>query len=280
MTPNELYKNIQQLCSQSYTGFLSVAKANRLIKQATSNAIDEKYRTLSTEKVYDELRNLISVETPYTLTGGSITLGQPDVTDYLHLLAVKAYFEDPVYLTFTVSNTTPIILTFTKRNNVRNEQMAISGVVGTTNANGVRWLRKLNEVNFALYADENFQTPIAGNGGYVSGGTIARVFYEYCELYRSDEKIGVLNIPTPAQPKYEVANSKLIIRPSGAQQVSLDYIKTPTDINVTDTTTNLETIYPYKLLMFIAEKTATLFGIEERDTELMQLSNVTNQQNP
>ncbi len=278
-TGADILKYLNQKIGHAYTGYLDIFKANRLIKDATAQAIEDKYRTLSKQKNYDEIRNFIAANWTFILAGDAVYLGSGGVTDYLHLLAVKVYFEQPLFLSFTSQNTTPLLLVFTKRNNLRTgEQVTIAGVTGNTNANGTFFIKRLNDYKYVLYADQNFQTPIVGNGTGTNG-TIARVFFNYAKPYVSDAKIGVLNVPTVEDPAYETANGKLILHPTGGKYILMDYIKIFTDIDTANTTFDYETLYPYKFIQYIINKSVVLFAEQERDTELYQEGNAQLMQN-
>lgn len=285
MTGSEFLKTLKSKVGQAYSGLLNdTFKANRLVLNSVSDAIEDKYKTLATEKVYDELRNLIVVDAAFSLTNDSVALNTSllGIGDYLHLLAVKAHFNKPLFLTvIDATNTTPIVIELEDRNNLRTgEQIKFSGFLGNTNANGDFYIRKLNEFQFALYQDSNLQTPQAGNGNYTSGGTLSRIFFNYCKQYVSDTKISVLNTPTESNPRFEIANSNLRIYPTGSTEIRIDYIKKFPPIDVADNVVDLELVYPLKFLEYIIDKSSTIFFQMVRDSEGWQESRVSTQVNP
>ncbi len=70
------------------------------------------------------------------------------------------------------SNTSPIVITTASTAGLANrQQVTIAGVLGNTNANGVRFIKVLSATTFELYSDSLALTPVAGNATYTSGGT-------------------------------------------------------------------------------------------------------------
>ena len=70
------------------------------------------------------------------------------------------------------SNTSPIVITVAPGATLDVMSVTIAGVLGNTAANGQACAKVLTTSTFALYMDGGFTMPIAGNGAYVSGGTI------------------------------------------------------------------------------------------------------------
>src|SRR3990167_819186 len=117
-------------------------------------------------------------------TGGvdSIADGTYDklVSDYGDLLAIKAKYTKTLDLTITdAKNSQPIRIKVNKRNNIKTgEKINISGVTGNSNANGTFYVKTINDFQFDLYIDKDFQNPTTGNGA--CGGTpkVKRPYYK------------------------------------------------------------------------------------------------------
>lgn len=274
----DIYRTFQQRVAMAYTGFLSPTKATRLLRQSLYDSVEEKYRAISSKedvKAYDEIRTYILTDVSFALTNNFIDTFTFSLQNYMRMLAVKAYFQDPIYnIPITAQTaTTPSVITFTRRNNFRNEQMFIPTV-------GEIWLRKLNSFQFAVYLDSNFQTPVNITTNVV-GQILSRIFFNWCKQISSTEKISPLVNPTANSPYYEITTAGIKIHPTTlpCTEIRLDYIKKLDEISVTSTQ-DYELFFPYKFISFVIEKACVLFGGESRDTEEVQLSQIQTQQNP
>ncbi len=221
----------------------------------------------------------------YTTNTGIVTT-PATVSDYWHLLAIRPTFNTPLYgmTVIGASRTTPIRLTVDKRNIIRSgSKIVVSGVLGNTNANGTFYAQVKNDFTIALFSDVNLQVPVASNANYTKGGTVSIVNNNIASPLVSKMKQGVLNIPTPQDPYFEIANNQVKIYPLDqvCSTATLDYIRMPpVVIDVSDAVTDLTLYFPEKLLFTIADEAAILFGISMRDTELIQTSNMEQNKNP
>jgi len=224
---------------------------------------------------------------PFSFTQGTgkVTYNKM-IDDYMHLLTIKTKFTQIITnVNITdASKQTPIIITVDKQNNLRTgEEIEIKSVVGNTAANGVFFIKKLNSKKFSLFSDKNLTTPVAGDNLYVSGGTISRVFNNYCKPFFSDRKIGVYGQPTVDKPKFEIADNFIKLYPldETAQEITIDYIsKDIILIDVNDDKLDLELFYPEKFLFYIMTVAAELFSESIKDQELLQTSLTETQINP
>lgn len=238
----------------------------------------------------------VNSTTTFTITVGSATgvytantgvvVTPSTISDYWHLLAIKTLFNTPIYnLTITGATNRPLILlTLSARNIIRTgSKIMIAGVIGNTAANGIRYAQVKNDFTIGLYSDINLQTPVAGNGLYVSGGTISMVNDNYASPYISTAKQGILNKPTAQDPSYEIANNQIKIYPltETCSSAVLDYIRIPpVVIDVADSVIDLTLYYPEKFLFSIVNEAQTLFANETRDIELLQTASQELQKNP
>ena len=86
--------------------------------------------------------------------------------------------KDVVGVNLTVSdatNASPIVMTTGTHGLADRDYVTIASVGGNTNANGNRYAKVTgySGTTFGLYSDQALTTPIAGNGAYTSGGTVA-----------------------------------------------------------------------------------------------------------
>ncbi len=221
----------------------------------------------------------------YTANTGTVVTPST-ISDYWHLLAIKTLFNTPIYNlnVENASNRSPILVTLSKRSIIRTGSIInISGVLGNTAANGTWYARVMNDFSILLYSDSNLQTPSVGNGLYTKGGTVSIVNDTIASAYTSTMKQGVLNLPTPQDPRFEIADNKIKIYPldQPCSSVSLDYIRVPSVvIDVTDAVTDLTLYYPEKYLIAVINEAATMYAIMKRDMELLQVSSNEQQKNP
>lgn len=275
------FSNIFDLkIDKAYSGFLNPTKKNRLFKEALVLSIENKYKDLQSQKSYDEITMLIKTNQPFAPVSNQVSLITTGtlVTDYEHLLAIKAKFLTSMPgLTVTgATNTTPIILSVNALNVLRTgNSIVVSGVFGNSAANGTHFLKRISRKKFELYSDITLLTPVAGNGNYVSGGTIQLVNYNYCRKYYSDQKISTLGIPTVDAPKFEITQNLIKIYPLeySCSEVNMDYIKkSSVFITSTDNVIDLEDTYPVKFLYYVSDVASQLFSESIKDQELFQTS--------
>ncbi|KKL16066.1 hypothetical protein LCGC14_2499310 [marine sediment metagenome] len=265
---------------ESYSGYTNPAKKKRLFKEALILAIEEKYRQLDTQKEYDELSPVIKTEKTFTPTSNAIfTKGTttPVISDYEHLLAVKSKYLINTNLTITdASRETPIVITVAEQNNLRSgEQLIIENIIGNTYANQAWYIKKISSKKFALYADKDLIIPVVSNAQYISGGTIKRIYYNYCKPYVSDRKIAIYGKPSVTNPKFDTSNNQIKFYPAEetTTEITIDYItKATVFIDPQNNTIDLEKTYSYKFLLYIINIAAKLVAAMLRDKELLQTS--------
>jgi hypothetical protein len=192
----------------------------------------------------------------------------------------------PLTISSGTGNAANVVLGLSNFNSIRTgDQVQISGITGNTNANGIFYVKMVNQLQMALFSDKYLSTPIVGNGAFGGTGLISKVYYNYCTPYLSDEKISPSNNPKVNKPKYEVANNLIKLYPQDIPvlEVTIDYIRKPFPIysnlatpsfypiEVTDNTINLEDYYPKDFLIMIKDKAAETFLSEVRDSLGTQL---------
>ncbi len=214
----------------------------------------------------------------YTANTGTVTYSKM-ITDYWQMDQVAARY-DVLYSGVSITgatNSSPITITLDKRTDLRTTSyVAIAGVLGNTNANGNRYLKKLNDFQFSLYADKNRLTPIAGNNAYTSGGTISQIYYKPCKPFLPGTNISPLGTPTPDAPRYKDSERMLKFFPEDTTcpQITIDYFRQPdVVIDVADNVIDLTLYYPQDFLLSgLLNVAARLFGEESRDVLLYEQS--------
>lgn len=206
---------------------------------------------------------VVSAIGTYTADTGVMTNANI-ITDYLHLLTAKIVFEQATK--YTVSDATfasPIVVTINETNNLRtNEKIAISGVVGNTNANATSYIKKKQLKTMALYSNEDLTTAVAGNASYTSGGILKRVVESYCKPMDSDQKIDYYKA-TVRNPKIETTQKQMMVYPKdkGAATIYMDYITTETKELTVTSTINYEMFYNRTFLDKVVVKAAKIFSV-------------------
>lgn len=221
----------------------------------------------------------------YTVDTGTISSSKM-IVDYMHLLTVKTKYAqniDSIDIE-KISNASPIVITIDGQNNLRTgEQIYVSGVSGNTNANGYRYIKKINKYKIALYSDAKLAVPVAGNSAFFVGGSIARVNYNYAQQYVSDRKISSFSPPSVDQPGYEMVRNKIKFYPISevCSEITIDYISNDIKyIDSANTSLDLEQYYPAKFLYYVADEAANMFAQSIKDGELFQTSNFELNNNP
>jgi hypothetical protein len=280
MTGVEINQIFSQQIGQTYSGVEDIAKKNRRFKKALINAIEEKYRNLNEQREYDELRDVIKTNVIASLVNNSVDIVLNDIS---HVLSIKAkYKKDITNLVIKdITNATPIVINLFTPNNIRSgDTLSISGVQGNQAANGEYTAIVNGRFKVGLYTANG---PTTGNGQFVQSPNqkISRVFYNYCQFLKSDEKISSFKQATEDYPLYEVSFNELKVYPYtpgvvAPLQVTVDYIsRTVTYFDLNDNLTDYTGIYPEKFIYHVIDLAAKDFDISFRD---YQNSQATDQQ--
>lgn len=278
------FNNILDLkIDQAYTAYFNTGKKNTFIREATNKAIELKVATNDRIQVQDDLFGIFKTNSVFTPTSNTLDLipGGTGMTDYHHVMNVKAQYIMPLGVNITAATaTTPIRITLSSEVNLRDgEAVQIASV--NAQANGIRYVKRLKDDLFELYSDRYLTNPIVGVTAFTGAGLINRIIYNDAFDLKSNRKFSNLNKPTVYDPYYEIANTVMKIYPLDltCTQITMDYISIPTYIDVTDFTIDYLTIYSERFIYFIADETARLMGMSMRDDNLMMQSQseITNQ---
>jgi len=267
----------------AYTGYYSTPQLNIITREAITKAAEMKVATNDRIQPQDDLFGIYKSNQTFTPTTNEIDLipGGSGITDYHHVMNLKARYVDLLQGLYVsgATNTTPIRLSTSIECNLRTgEQVLISGVTGNTNANGLRYVKRMKNDLFLLYSDINLLNPIAGNGAFTgTAGQVSRVCYYTAYNLKSSRKFSTLNPPTINEPYYEIADTVMKIYPleKSCSEITIDYISTPTYIDCADNTTDLLETYSQRFLDYICDETAKLIGEYIRDNE--QIGNSQNE---
>lgn len=114
LTTSQIKSYFLNKIDKSYTGYFDDTRLNRIFKSALLNSVEQKYRTLDQEKVYEELRFLIKTEKEFVPNNNKI---------YLQPLSISA---------ITLGVGTATIFTELPHNLIAGDEVNISGVTDIT----------------------------------------------------------------------------------------------------------------------------------------------------
>jgi hypothetical protein len=180
-----------------------------------------------------------------------------------------------------ITNTSPIVLDLFTPNNIRTgDTILLENVQGNTAANGEFTAIVKNRFKIELYTANG---PTTGNGQFVQSPLtkISRVFYNYCQFLKSDEKISSFKGATEDYPLYEIRDGGVYFYPYAQgsiapSKITIDQINTVTlEFDLADNTTNYSATYPDKFIYHVIDLAAKDFDITFRD---YQNSQATDQQ--
>jgi hypothetical protein len=287
MTGQEINRLFEQQIGQTYSGIEDIAKKNRRFQRALIDAIEDKYGKYSIDQQYEELATFIRTEVPFIPTVNTVSL----TTNFInHVLSAKAKYlkqiEDMVMV--DASNSTPIIIeTFNATNIRRGDKIKITGIQGNVAANGEFYVLPLNKFKFALYSSPGTANPVAGSGAYVQSLNVLfqRVYYNYCQMLKADEKANSWKGATVTFPLYEYSQDNIKFYPSNDTdgypvEVSMNFVLSNiVPIDLTDSFDYL-TIYPEKFIYNVINFAVRSFDLSFRDYSAAQVVQQDIQNNP
>ena len=237
-------------------------------------------------QVVTAITNTLSFGFAAVFTGGAYTANTGQITthtlagvskiatDYNHLLAVKAKFEQTLtYKVTDITNTQPIKIVLDTINNniISREQVVVSGVLSNTNANGTKYFKKINRKTFGLYNDEELTSVTYGNGSFQGLPKLKRVFYNYCVPTVSIEKINNYDDASMSKPKFEQGDKTIKLLPANCTEITMDYISNAVVfIDVANTTIDLLDTYNQEFLYLVISKAVQIFSSEVSDPNKYQ----------
>lgn len=273
---------VDRKSDNAYSGYFDPVEKNQIVKEATILHIDFLFGTNDKARIRDDLFSLFKTGTPIIPINNTVNLVS-GITDYNHFMdGLADMVDDFTNISRTGLNivaasntaTSPIKVTFDKELNLRSgEKVRISGVVGKTGCNGIRYVLMLNTTQAFLYSDPKLLVPVIDLVPYISGGTVSRIVSTWVQ--ENDQKTAKLAEASLYYTKFEVANGLLKILPLDivCENILIDYISKPTVfIDVTDNVIDLELQYSLRCINDIANKVCELMGYSDRDVPLSQES--------
>lgn len=158
MLSPDIKKYFYQKVDKDYTGYLDNTKLNRLFKDAVYRVLNEKIINL-TQKNYDEISFLLKVGQSYTPNQNKIILGLTPVV--------------------SVSITSPVVYTIVSgfpHGLITGDSVTISGVEGTTNANGTYSVTVLSPTSFTITVGSAVGTNTANTGSFYGAKQVSNYY--------------------------------------------------------------------------------------------------------
>jgi hypothetical protein len=255
MTGAQFWSYLQQKIDKAYSAYLDNAKANALIKESLFRMVDKFWRGLSYEAEADEMMSFIVREESITPSLGVIKLSTL-LPNYMHILHMTATYEMPIEVT-AVSGTTLTAV----NHKLRKGSIVKFGVTEYT----------VNKVK-----GNTFDLGVTG----LSTGTYYQIKEKSLGHLQSDRKTSPFHRATEENPKYipqtdgtSTPRSFKIEPSTNLAGVSVDYIQTPPqEIDVADTTIDLEDYYASKFLYRLMDECVVNFGTQSKDYNTRQFA--------
>jgi len=208
-------------------------------------------------------------------------------SDYRHLLAVNSVCRQVLNYTIVgVKNLTYFDITLGPNNLRTGELIRFTNFGGIAGLAGDKYVKKMGDRKARLYNDKLLTIPFTTTGTWTSGGTIERYygrapFERYAEPLVSDQKADTSKVK-PYFPLYAVSENELICYTSESNfdtditqlQYIMDYITTNAEIDVTDSTRDLNQIFNQEFCRKIVETAAQLWFAINSSGEDVQISEV------
>lgn len=275
LTGQDFDEQVEIKTDRAYSDYFDPAKRQDIYKEALIVGARRMIAKQDKTETRDDLFSLVKTNVVQALTNNSVSLivGGAGIADYLDVIEMKAKFEDFIdAVVLGATNTTPIKLSYIKRNNLRTgELINTTGATANTNVNGSRYVKVMTDKLVYLYSDVNLRNPVAGNGIYAGAAISQRFQYHLAKELKLAEKYLRLNEANINNPFYELSNTDLILHPLDRVciEVTIDYYKYPTVfIDPNDNIIDLLASYGHNFMFLVMDVASELMGEYSRDTEL------------
>lgn len=275
LTGQDFDEQVEIKTDRAYSDYFDPAKRQDIYKEALIVGARRMIAKQDKTETRDDLFSLVKTNVVQPLVNNSVSLivGGAGIADYLDVIEMKAKFEDFIdAVVLGATNTTPIKLSYIKRNNLRTgELINTTGATANTNVNGSRYVKVMTDKLVYLYSDVNLRNPVAGNGIYAGTAISQRFQYHLAKELKLAEKYLRLNEANINNPFYELSNTDLILHPLDrvCTEVTIDYYKYPTVfIDPNDNIIDLLASYGHNFMFLVMDVASELMGEYSRDTEL------------
>lgn len=282
-TGEEFDKLWYRRVDKPYNSYYGTVQRQRLYKQALFYALEAQYNNLIVQGQYDEIRSMVKINHVVTPTADTIVINTA-LPDYLHYLYSEAKYQGQTFpfSSFKYSGSGTIEAFADKVQSLRTGSfVVISGCADMNEANGSFYLKQIGRTAYGLYQNPELTIPVTAT--VFTGGSAKAIeyFFGKCMVQYSDQRIQVLDSPSKRNPRVMIADNSIKIEPTGCLELRIDYVTNPpVFIDPTNTTFDLETVYPMKFLYQIIDKAAEIFDVETKDPQSFQTDTILERDNP
>jgi len=227
-------------------------------------------------------QQIITTTVPAIPPGATLVSGYAEtaqsVPDYMHLLSFTPGYEFNVSSPVADIEAKPdkVEVLFSYMDSLRDgERVRMSGVVGTTSANGIKYVQQTGYKRYRLFQDEDLTIPTTGNAAYITGGIVTR-FTETKGFLNTADLLNYIDEPTRQFPMGRITDNALFLfPPKDLSYVLIDYIrKPPVLIDPENDTTDLTSFYSYEFLQYVIDYAAQLFDLNTRNGQALNIDSM------
>lgn len=171
------------------------ANADAMVAAGAVGSMQAKLRRVT--QGLEDLKTMTALAAGEAHVGGVGGRGIPVAISFTRPANATPYTaKDAVGISLAVSgatNASPIVMTTDTHGLADSDYVTQASVGGNTAANGSFYVKVTgySTTTYALYSDKALTTPVAGNGAYTSGGTVALLF-RLANLFRVDGGSGYI----------------------------------------------------------------------------------------
>ena len=213
-----------------------------------------------------------------TFLSGFVRNNNTAVNDYLRLNSIKVRYKKKSDIQIAAFNVVPSKVEFVVDSYCKlrtNDFISISGVQGTTSANGDWYLKQTAPKKYQIFEDKTLTTPVLGNSKYLSGGNLFEFIVTEPIFQEKPDQISVIDKPTYEFPRWSMSQGSIIIEPAAyLDQAYISYLSIPPfEIDPENNNLDLLLFMPQELIEFLVDYAAKLFDLETKDWNSLNFDN-------
>jgi hypothetical protein len=213
-----------------------------------------------------------------TFLSGFVRNNNTAVNDYLRLNSIKVRYKKKSDIQIAAFNVVPSKVEFVVDSYCKlrtNDFVSISGVQGTTSANGDWYLKQTAPKKYQIFEDKTLTTPVLGNSKYLSGGNLFEFIVTEPIFQEKPDQITVIDKPTYDFPRWSMSQGSIIIEPAAyLDQAYISYLSIPPfEIDPENNNLDLLLFMPQELIEFLVDYAAKLFDLETKDWNSLNFDN-------
>jgi hypothetical protein len=213
-----------------------------------------------------------------TFLSGFVRNNNTAVNDYLRLNSIKVRYKKKSDIQIAAFNIVPSKVEFVVDSYCKlrtGDFISISGVQGTTSANGDWYLKQTAPKKYQIFEDKTLTTPVLGNSKYLSGGNLFEFIVTEPIFQEKPDQITVIDKPTYDFPRWSMSQGSIIIEPAAyLDQAYISYLSIPPfEIDPENNNLDLLLFMPQELIEFLVDYAAKLFDLETKDWNSLNFDN-------